>query len=72
MSIEFPRDLDIALPGFEPIYGADVVETPGGDEAATGRVRTRHHPRGAQGDRVDLVGAVRVPHDQLAVLRRTH
>ena len=51
-----------------PVDGANVVQTPAGYEASRRRVRARHDPRGPERDGVDLVGAVAVPHDQLAVL----
>lgn len=52
------------------VDGADVVETTAGDVVPTGSVGAGHHPRGAEGDGVDLVGGVGVPDDELAVLRR--
>jgi hypothetical protein len=54
----------------EVVDRADVVETAAGDEVTGGGVRARHDPARAERDRVHLVGGVRVPDDELAVLRR--
>ena len=51
---------------------ADVVQTAASNEVARGSVGAGHDPGGPQGDGVHLVGRVRVPHDQLAVLGGRH
>ena len=69
MAGQFATHTHIAFPGLQTVYGADVVETAACHKAARRRIGARHHPAGAQRYGVHLVGRVRVPHDQLAVLR---
>ena len=51
------------------VDGADVIETTTGNVIAARRISARHHPRGAKRDRMDLVGRIGVPDDELAILR---
>lgn len=71
-----PRELSVGLDGdvagAEVVDGAHVVEAAAGDKDAGGRVGAGHHPGGAEGDGVDLVGGHTVPHDELAVLGGAH
>ena len=53
----------------EVVDGAYVVEAAAGDKVPARGVGARHDPRGSQRNRVDLVGAVGVPDDQLTILR---
>lgn len=52
------------------VNGADVVETTAGNVVAAGGVGASHDPRRAQRNRVDLVGCVSIPDDELAILGR--
>ena len=69
---ELARDPGRAFPRREVVDGADVVEAAAGDVIAARRVGARHDPGRPQRDGVDLVGRVRVPDDELAVLRGRH
>lgn len=44
----------VALPRFQVVDGADVVQAPAGHVVARGSVGTGHHPGGPQGDGVHL------------------
>lgn len=68
VSGQLPAHSNVALARLETINGAYVVEATAGDKAARRRVCTCHDPTGAQRNGVYLVGGVRVPDDQLAVL----
>lgn len=70
MARQFTADADIALARLQAVNGAYVVETAAGDIGARGGVGAGHHPTGAQRNGVHFVCRVRVPHYQLAVLRR--
>lgn len=65
---KFAGHAHVALSIFQAVDGADVVEAAASDKAARRRVRTCHDPGRAQRDGVNLVGGVRVPYDQLAIL----
>lgn len=54
MTRQFPADPDVAFPSLQTVDGADIVQAATGHVVARGRVRTRHHPGGAQGNGVDL------------------
>ena len=56
----------------QPVYGAYVVQSSTCDERTRWCVSAGHDPGGPEGDRVNLVGAVTVPDDQLAILRGRH
>lgn len=56
----------------EVVDGADVVETTTGDVVTARSVCASHDPRGPQGDGMNLVCCVRVPNDQLSILRGRH
>lgn len=66
---QLPGDAHVALAGLQAVYGADVVEAPARHVRPGGGVGAGHHPGGAERDGVHLVGGVRVPHYELAVLR---
>lgn len=51
---ELSADSHVALTGLQAVDGADVVQTAAGYEVSRRRVRTRHHPRRAQRDGMDL------------------
>ena len=55
-----------------PVYRTYVVKATAGHITAGGGVGTSHHPAGSERDGVHFVGRVRIPHDQLAVLRCRH
>ena len=57
MSRELPADLDVALPGFEAVDGAHVVQPPTCHEVPRRGIGTGHDPGGAQRDGVHLRGA---------------
>lgn len=52
----------------EVVDGADIVQTAARDEITAGGVGAGHDPGRSQGYRVDLVGGVGVPDDELAIL----
>lgn len=52
------------------VDGANVVETTASHVVAAWRVSAGHDPRRAQRNRVDLVGSVGIPNDELAILGR--
>jgi len=54
----------------ERVDGADIVQSTASDELARGGVGTGHDPGRTEGNGMNLVGGVSVPHDQFAVLRR--
>ena len=72
MTWQFSADAHVALTCFETVDRTDVIETTAGHVRPGRRVRTGHHPAGSQRYRVHFVRRVRVPHDQLAVLRGGH
>ena len=57
---QLAADPHVALASLEAVDGTDVVEASARHVAARGRVRTRHHPRGAQRDGVHLRDSVEV------------
>jgi len=59
--IQFTADTDWVVTTAQVIDGANVVETTAGDEGSRGAVRTRHHPRRAQGNGVNLISGRGVP-----------
>lgn len=72
MSGQFPAHPHISFPGIETVDTANVVQSSAGHIVAAGSVGAGHDPGGAEGDGVHLVGAVAVPHNQLAVLAGRH
>ena len=69
MAAELPADAHVALTRVQVVDRTDVIESAAGHERPGRRVRTGHHPARSQRDRVHFVGRIRVPDDQLAVLR---
>jgi hypothetical protein len=67
---QFPGDTGRAIARRQVVDGADVIQTTAGDVVPAGRVGAGHDPRGSKGDGVDLVRRVRIPDDELAILRR--
>lgn len=68
VSRQFTGHAHVALPVLQTVNAANVVQ-PAAGHKATGRcIGTSHDPGRAQWDRVHLVGRVRVPHNQFAVL----
>lgn len=65
---KLPRHPDVPFPGFQAVYGANVVQTTARDERAGRGVRARHYPTRPKWDSVYFVGRVRVPDDKFAVL----
>lgn len=69
---QLPGHAHITLARLQAVDRADIVESAARHIAAGRRIGARHHPRGAQRNRMDLVRRVRIPDDQLAVLRGGH
>lgn len=72
MAGQLARHPHVALARLQAVDRADVVQAAARHVAARRRIGARHHPRRAQRNGVHLVGGVRVPHDQFAVLRGGH
>lgn len=70
---QLPRNFDLPRPArsgiAQRIDGTDIVQPATSDKLARRGIGTRHDPGRTQGDRVHLVGRVRVPDDEFAVLR---
>lgn len=69
MAGEFSGDTSGTVACREVVNGTNVVKTTTGDVVAARSIGTSHDPRGSERDGVDLVCAVSVPDDKLAVLR---
>lgn len=70
MAGQFPRDAGGAVAILvEVVDGADVIETTTRNEVTARGVGAGHDPRRTERDCVDLVRRVRVPNDELPVLR---
>ena len=69
MTGQLPCDASRAFSGRQVVDRADIIQATAGHEVSTGRICTGHDPAGAQRDRMNLVGSVGIPDDELAVLR---
>ena len=70
MSAQFPSPLHVAtLFAVEVVDRTDIVKTTTSNETSRWRISTGHDPAGSQRNRVDLVGRVRIPNNQLSILR---
>ena len=65
---ELSSDAGRTFTGGEVVDGADVVETTASDVVAARRIGASHHPRGTERNRMNLVGRVGIPDDELTVL----
>jgi len=54
---------------FQVVNWADIVQAPTRDKVTRGGICTRHHPGWAQGNSMDLVCRITVPHNQFSILR---
>jgi len=68
MTGELTGDTGRTFPGGEVVDGADVVETTASNVIAARGIGASHHPGGTERNRMNLVGRVGVPDDELTVL----
>lgn len=69
MTGKFSGDASGAVASRKVVNRTDVVKTTTSDIVAARSVGTSHDPRGSERDGVDLVCAVGVPDNELAILR---
>lgn len=69
VSRQLARDTGRPLAGRQVVDRANVIQTATGDIVSTRGVGASHHPRRPQWDRVNFVGGVGVPDNELSILR---